>query len=419
MSRPQAAVIGTGIAGMAAAYFLKEDFQVTLYEKDLRPGGHTHTVRVEEEGREVFVDTGFMVYNEVTYPNLVKFFKKLGVPVMDTSMSFSVQYLPTRLEYCGTGIGGLFAQRRNIFRPAYWRFLMDVDRFNRTCVEVLGDARFVHQTLAGYVHEKGWHRDLLEKYLLPMSGAIWSTTPKAMNDFPVVTLVRFFKNHGLLGLTTHYQWKTIPGGSRIYRDKVLSFFPAGIKLGHQAVVVKRKEGAVLVKDSLNQECRYDRVVLAGHANESLAMMDSPTPHERELLGCFHYQKNHATLHTDKSVMPRARSAWSSWNYRAQSDQSSSVIYWMNSLQRVSEKKNYFVSINDPGLVDPQRVLWEGDYEHPVFTLEAIAAQKSLPQLNQKGPVYFCGSYFGYGFHEDAFCAGMNAASAILGKELSL
>jgi len=419
MSRPRVAVIGTGIAGMAAAYFLKDECEVVLYEKDSRPGGHTHTVRVEEEGRPVDIDTGFMVFNEITYPNLVKFFKRLEVPSMDAPMSFSVQHLLSGLEFCGTGVSGLFAQRRNLFRPSHWRLLLAIDRFNRQSVEVLDDARYAGQTLAQYVKEKRLGEALLEKYLLPMSGAIWSTEPRVMNDFPVVTLVRFFKNHGLLGLTTHYQWKTLPGGSRVYRDKVLAFFPGGLRLGQGAVSVARKEGAVLVKDASGREERYDRAVLAGHADESLTALASPEPRERELLGCFHYQKNRAALHTDTSVMPKRRAAWSSWNYRAEKDGSSSVIYWMNSLQRVSKNKDYFVSINDPGRVEPKSVLWQGEYTHPTFNLETVKAQKDLPELNHKGPIYFCGSYFKYGFHEDAFCAGMDAASALLGRKLAL
>ncbi len=419
MSRARVAVLGTGIAGMAAAYFLKDECEVVLYEKDVRPGGHTHTVRVEEAGQPVDIDTGFMVFNETTYPNLVKFFKRLEVPSMNAPMSFSVQHLASGLEFCGTGVSGLFAQKRNLFRPSYWRFLLAVDRFNRQSVEVLDEARYAGLTLAEYVKEKRLGDALLEKYILPMSSAIWSTEPSMMNNFPVQTLVRFFKNHGLLGLTTHYQWKTIPGGSRVYRYKVLAFFPDSLRLGQQAVSVARKEGAVFVKDASGRQERYDRAVLAGHADESLAALASPEARERELLGCFSYQRNRAALHTDAAVMPKRRPAWSSWNYRAEKDGSSSVIYWMNSLQQVSKRENYFVSINDPGRIRPKSVLWQGEYTHPTFDLKTVKAQKHLPELNRKGPVYFCGSYFRYGFHEDAFCAGMEAAAALLGRKLSL
>ncbi len=261
--------------------------------------------------------------------------------------------------------------------------------------------------------------DLLERYLLPMSGAIWSTHPDKMMDFPAMTLVRFFKNHGLLGLTTHYQWKTVLGGSRVYRDKVLSFFPESVRLGRGARLVTRGSDGVKVQDASGAEEIFEKVVIATHANDALHLLNTPTALEADLLSRFRYQTNRACLHTDDRVMPRRRPAWSSWNYRAEKDGTPSVIYWMNSLQAVSKKKDYFVSINDPGHVDSKRVLWQGDYEHPVYDLKAVAAQKRLSELNNTGPVFFCGSYFKYGFHEDAFSSGMAAAGSLLGKRVSL
>lgn len=418
MSRPRVAVIGTGIAGMAAAYFLKDDCDVVLYEKDQRPGGHTHTVTVKEDGRDVPIDTGFMVYNETTYPNLVKFFHALQIPVMDTSMSFSVQHVASRLEYCGTGIRGLFAQKANLFKPSFFKLLADINAFNQESPKIL-DGRFVDKGLARYVIDKGWGRDLLEKYLLPMAGAIWSTRPEKMREFPAETLVRFFKNHGLLGLTTHFQWKTVSGGSRVYRDKLLSCFPKSIRLGCGAKSIKRTDDGVWVSDTSNTGTTYDKVVIATHADEALSLLEAPTPLQTQLLSAFRYQKNQAMLHTDERVMPKTRSAWSSWNARLEADGHSSVIYWMNSLQKVSQTQNYFVSINDPGLVEPSRVLWRGEYEHPVYDLRAVEAQKRLPELNEGSSIVFCGSYFKYGFHEDAFCAGTDAASALLGKKVTL
>ena len=240
-----------------------------------------------------------------------------------------------------------------------------------------------------------------------------------MRDFPAMTLVQFFKNHGLLGLTTHFQWKTIAGGSRVYRDKLLSFFINNVRLGRGAKKIKREGQGAAVCDVSGDVASYDKVVIAAHANEALALLETPTALEKKLLSRFQYQKNQALLHTDERVMPKTRSAWSSWNTRMEKDGTPSVIYWMNSLQRVSKNKNYFVSINDPCLVDPGRVLWSGEYEHPVYDVRAVEAQKRLPDLNQDGPIYFCGSYFKYGFHEDAFSAGMAAASALLGKRVSL
>ncbi len=417
MSRPRVAVIGTGIAGMAAAYFLKDGCDIVLYEKESRPGGHTNTVCIDEEGRDVYIDTGFMVYNDVTYPNLVNFFKALQVPAMDTSMSFSVQHRPTGLEYCGTGIRGLFAQKTNLMRPSFWKLLSSINQFNKHSPEILTDPRCQSQSISDYVKEKGWGGGLLEKYLLPMSGAIWSTSPDKMMRFPAVTLVRFFKNHGLLGLTTHHQWKTVVGGSRVYRDKVLALFPQSVRLGLAARLVTRIAHGVRIKDSLGGEDVFDKVIIAAHADEALTLLGSPTELEASLLSRFRYQKNHACLHTDERVMPERRLAWSSWNYRVERDGTPSVIYWMNSLQKVSRKHNYFVSINDPGGIDPDRVMWRAEYEHPVYDLQAVAAQARLAELNSAGPVYFCGSYFKYGFHEDAFSSGMAAAEALLGRKV--
>lgn len=416
MSRPRVAVIGTGVAGMAAAWFLKDDCDVVFFEKNTRPGGHTHTVTVDEEGTPVHVDTGFMVYNDVTYPNLLKFFLKLRIPAKTTSMSFSVQHRPSGLEYCGTGLSGLFSPRRNLFNLRYWRMLLDIDRFNRTSVEVLEGDRYARHTMEEYARAKGYGPDLLDRYLLPMSSAIWSTPPDKMLNFPAVTLVRFFKNHGLLGLTTHYQWKTVEGGSRVYRDKVLAAFPGAVRLGCGAAKVARRDGAVFVHDTAGGEHRFDKAVIAAHADEALAAIEGPTAMERALLSCFRYEKNRAMLHTDESVMPKTRAAWSSWNYRVEKDGQASVIYWMNSLQGVSKKRNYFVSINDRGRVSPSKVLWEDVYEHPIYDRPAVEAQAELPHLN-RGPVYFCGSYFNYGFHEDAFTSGLRAAEAVLGREI--
>lgn len=412
------AVIGTGISGMASAYYLRDRFDVVFYEKEKRPGGHTHTVMIEEDGQPIPIDTGFMVYNEVTYPCLVKFFEELGVRTKPTSMSFSVQHVSSGLEYCGTGVSGLYAQRKNIFSPSYFKMLMQIDRFNKTCVEVLENPVYLEWTVEKYLLEKRFGQEMAQKYLLPMTAAIWSTPPDKMLQFPIVTLVRFIKNHGLLGLTTHYPWRTVDGGSRVYRDKVLSFFPGSVRLGRPAVKISRTPDSVTVRDSSGAEEKFDKVILAAHANEALSLLAEPTSMEQSLLSRFSYQKNLATLHTDTRVMPRTRRAWSSWNYRIEKDGAASVIYYMNSLQQVSKKKDYFVSINDPGRVSPDKVLWQAEYEHPLYDLEAVRAQKDLPRLNETGPVYFAGSYFRYGFHEDGLMSAIAAAEKIRGEKIA-
>ncbi len=414
------AIIGTGIAGMGAAHHLRQRFDLTLYERNSYVGGHTNTVTVTEEGKEIPIDTGFMVFNYETYPTLVRLFEELRVPVRKTSMSFSVQHLPSGLEYAGSSLNHLFAQRRNLLSPRYLRMLIDIDRFNRHATEALDDPRFADCTLEEYVARKGFGRDLLERYLVPMSSAVWSTPSDRMLRFPARVLIRFFHNHGFLGLMTQHQWYTVAGGSREYRERLIEPFRGRIRVASPVVRVRRTGGGaeVVTRDGASEH--YDAVILASHADESLSMLEQPTDDERRLLGVFQYQRNRATLHTDPSVMPKTALAWASWNHRVRSGPDgspvASTIYWMNSLQQVSERRNYFISINDPEAVDPSRVLWETDYTHPVFTVETAKAQEELPLLNAAGPVYFCGSYFRYGFHEDAYLSAVTLADRIAGTE---
>ncbi|HSP06856.1 MAG TPA: FAD-dependent oxidoreductase [Acidobacteriota bacterium] len=405
------AIIGTGIAGMACGHFLHRRCAVTFYERNDYIGGHTNTVTVTENGREIPIDTGFMVYNEVTYRHLTALFRELDVPTKNTSMSFSVQHVPSGLEFSGSGLNGLFAQRRNLLRPSYYSLLRQIHRFNTECLEVLEQEKYREYTLFRYVSEKGYGDDFLKRYAVPMSSAVWSTPPDAMLQFPAFTLVKFFQNHGFLGLNTQHQWKTVVGGSRTYRDRLIAPFRDRIHTRRAAVRVGHANGRAVVVDSQGHRAFYDRVILACHADEAFALLESPTPREQELLRPFRYQKNRATLHMDASVMPHTRRAWSSWNYRIgarpeNGRTATSVIYWMNSLQHVSQTQDYFVSIDDPGWVRPEMVLRTIDYEHPVFSLEAIRAQKSLGELNASGPIYYCGSYFGYGFHEDALASAV-------------
>jgi predicted NAD/FAD-binding protein len=417
----KAAIIGTGIAGMASAHFLRDRYDLTLYERNDYVGGHTNTVTVDEGGREVPIDAGFMVYNEVTYPNLTELFRELGVPTMPTSMSFSVQHRPSGLEWCGTGIRGLFAQKRNVFRPEFYRFLGEVNRFNKEAVEVLDEPGTGEVSLAEFAAREGYSAEFLERYLIPMSSAVWSTEPGRMLDFPAATLVRFFLNHGFLGLNTQHQWRTVVGGSRSYRDRLIAPFRDGIHVGRAAARVTRVGTTVMVTDRSGHSEPYDAVVLACHADEALGLLDAPTSAEAGLLGKFRYQENVATLHTDASVMPRAKRAWSSWNYRVERRNGEllpSTVYYMNSLQKVSDRKDYFISIGDPGAVDPGAVLKTIVYTHPLFTVETARAQRDLPSLNAGGPVYFCGSYFRYGFHEDALNSAIDLSRVLLGERVS-
>jgi predicted NAD/FAD-binding protein len=409
------AVVGTGVAGMGCGYLLRNNAEIFFYEKNNYPGGHTNTISVDEDGKEVRIDTGFMVFNHVTYPNLLNLFTELNVPTFKTDMSFSVQYAPDRLEYCGSGLNGLFAQRKNIFSPRHIRMLMQIGRFNEESIKILNDPAYANHTLGQYMKEKGFGEDMLWRYLIPMSAAVWSTPMDKMLDFPAQTLVRFFYNHGFLGLNTQHQWYTVKGGSRTYRDMILANFKDKVFLNDPVVKVSRKNGKAVVTTKSGQSAEYDKVIIASHGDEALAMLEQPTQDERRLLSNFKYQYNHTLLHTDESVMPKNKRVWSSWNYRVEENKGqmyATCIYWMNSLQKVSDKKNYFVSLNDPGNIDPKKVLKVIEYTHPLFDVNAIKAQSELQSLNKTGPVYFCGSYFKYGFHEDAYTSAVDLCKSL-------
>ncbi len=410
------AIIGTGIAGMGCAHLLQKKYELTIFEEANYIGGHTNTISVDEEGKKVYMDTGFMVFNFQTYPNLCKLFEEIKAPIKKTDMSFSVQHTETGLEYCGSGIDGLFAQRKNIFNIPYIRMLLQITRFNRESVKILNDPKFENYSLKEYIKAFNYGEDMLWKYLIPMSSAVWSTPMEEMLNFPIVTLVRFFKNHGFLGLDTQHQWYTLENGSQAYRKLLIEPFKDKIQLNNAVVSVRaeEKKATVFTKDGITHS--FDKVIFACHANQSLQILEQPTKDEQRLLSVFQYQKNSATVHTDESIMPINKKVWSSWNYRIEKKngiQHPSTIYWMNKLQGVSENKNYFVSINaTPGSIDKRKIIKEIDYEHPLFDVPAMKAQAELHKLNETGPLFFCGSYFKYGFHEDAYASAVNLSTQL-------
>lgn len=426
------AIIGTGIAGLGTARFLhRAGDDITCFGADDHVGGHSNTVDAIEPGtgRAVPIDTGFMVFNRVTYPQLCRLFDELKAPVKRTDMSFAVKDLDTGLEWCGTSLNHLFAQRKNLFSPRFIRMLLAVNRFNEEAVNALADdPRIETESLADYVRRRGYGKDFWDLYLVPMSSAVWSTPPEQMAAFPAATLLHFFHNHGFLGLHTQHPWWTVDGGSREYVRRLVEPFADRVHAGRSVRrVLRRGLGrGVSVLTADGAELHFDRVVIATHADDALRMLVNPSPDEARLLGCFKYQSNVATLHTDASVMPRERRAWASWVYSVSRDAvgriNPATHYWMNRLQGVSDRESYFVTINRPDLIDPAKVVKTIDYAHPLFDRDARAAQAELPALNAAAArpggtaTFFAGSYFRYGFHEDAFLSAVQAAETMLGRD---
>jgi predicted NAD/FAD-binding protein len=401
-------IIGTGIAGLGCAHALQGRYALTLYEKGGHVGGHANTVLVEEPTGAIPIDTGFMTFNQVTYPHLTRLFRELGVETQSSSMSFSVQHTQARLEFCGSSLNLLFGQRRNLFNPDFWKMLLTINRFNQEAVASLESGRHDHQSLDEYIRERNYGDHFRDLYLMPMSCAVWSTPPELMLQFPATTLLRFFHNHGFLGLHTQHPWFTVSGGSRRYVEKLIAPFRDRIHVRRGVARVQRDNGRVVVTDLSGEQQSFDRVILACHADEALGMLADADARERQVLGEFHYQPNLALLHTDESVMPATRRCWSSWNYRVSPGVEPSTVYWINSLQRLPTQQNYFVSINGEASLDPAKILQRIPYDHPLFNLGAVRAQRELPELNGRhSGVYFCGSYFRYGFHEDALASAMD------------
>lgn len=397
------AIIGSGIAGLSAAYYLKDQYEITIFEKNNYVGGHTRTLDFSEDAENVSLDTGFMVFNHVTYPNLTRLFKELDVATKKTDMSFSVQQKKFGLEYSGASFNRLFADRRNLVNLRFWKMLFSLDKFNKEAVNAIVAPEYSELSLQEYVESRHYGKDLLDFYLIPMSSAVWSTPAEKIVKFPASSLLRFFHNHGFLGQTTQHQWWTVVGGAREYVKKIEGSLPRYKKIfaAVERVIRESNRVRILSKDGSSNE--FDKVILACHADEALSMLDAPRTIEKDLLSKFSYQLNNAIVHTDTSVMPENNRCWSSWNYRVEADgHTASTHYWMNSLQDVSKKRNYFVSLNSAQMIEPSAVLNSFDFQHPIFTLDAVKAQSKLSELNENsGNVYFCGSYFSNGFHEDA------------------
>jgi predicted NAD/FAD-binding protein len=416
--RLKIAVIGTGISGMSAAWLLNQRHDVTVYERNERIGGHSHTVDAPDGKGTIPVDTGFIVYNEKTYPNLTALLAHLGVATEPSNMSFAVSLGGGELEYAGTRLAGLFAQKRNLLRPRFWSMLTDIHRFYReapTDVTLLDE---LHTTLGDYLDTRSYSQAFRDDHLLPMAGAIWSAPPDAMLAYPAASFIRFHDNHGLLQVSNRPQWRTVTGGSRSYVERLTASYFDRIELGVGARRVRRLGDRAAVTDAGGVTEWFDHVVIAAHADEALAMLDDPSPSEQALLGAFRYSKNVAILHSDAALMPKRRAVWSSWNYIGPTSPDRAVgctvTYWMNTLQNIASEAPLFVTLNPQREPTVDKIHAIESYEHPLFDSAAIVAQRRLWSLQGERNTWYCGAYFGSGFHEDGLQAGLAVAEALGG-----
>jgi predicted NAD/FAD-binding protein len=405
------AIVGSGISGLVAAHLLHPRHEICVYEAEDRIGGHTHTVDVEVDGQRHAVDTGFIVYNERTYPNFTRLLGKIGVATQESDMSFGLACERTGLEWSSRGLRGLFAQPSNLLRPSFHRMLRDVLRFNREAPRLL-ELEGEKATLGDYLCGAGYSSEFVEHYVRPMGAAIWSAAPDAFLDIPAAAFVRFFDNHGLLEARPSLPWRVICGGSARYVEKLVAPFRERIRFGCPVRTVRRARDAVEVT-SCDGVRRFDHAILAVHSDQALRLLADASAPEAEVLGSIAYRENDVALHTDASLMPHRRRAWASWNYRVPRERRDRVIvsYDMNRLQGIASRHPLLVTLNAAERIAPERVLRRFVYHHPVLDAEAIAAQKLHGEISGLGRTHFCGAYWGYGFHED----GVNSALAVCAR----
>ena len=403
------AIIGSGIAGNVAAYHLHKDHDITLFEANDYVGGHTHTHTIEWQDRQLSIDTGFIVFNYRTYPNFTRLLDELQVPVQPSNMGFSVKCETTGLEYNGNNLNSLFAQRRNLLRPSFHRMLRDILRFNRQAPSLLQSCDD-SLSLGDYLQQQAYGHEFIERYIIPMGAAIWSTDPARMQTFPAYSFVRFFHNHGLLNVANRPTWYVIKGGSNQYVKKLIQPFRDRIRLNSRVESIRRFPGHVEITPR-NQptEC-FDAVFIASHSDQALAMLGDATKQEQEVLGAIPYQENTAVLHTDKTILPERRLAWAAWNYHLLQESSSRVAltYNMNILQGLDTPEQFCVTLNNDSAIDESRIIKRMRYHHPVYTPTGMAAQQRQKEINGTNRTYFCGAYWRYGFHEDGVVSALNA-----------
>lgn len=413
--RQRIAVVGSGITGLSCAWLLSQAHEVTLYEADDRLGGHSNTVDAPSPSAPVAVDTGFIVYNEANYPNLVALFEHLKVPTRPAHMSFAVSMDDGALEYSSHGLGALFAQKRNYASPKFWRMITDILRFQKQAPRDLAALEASGETLEAYLVRGGYGTMFRDAYLLPQAAAIWSSTLDQMANYPAASLVRFYMNHNLLAYELKPTWRTVEGGSRQYVSRLAEAFAGTTVMNAGIAGIARDAGGATVRFADGRSERFDAVVLATHSDQALRLLDTPSEDERRLLGAIAYRPNRAILHRDVTLMPKRKKAWAAWTHQGLTDRAGEggVTYWMNELQGLKGPP-LFVSLNPVREPDPTLVLGAWDYEHPVFDTAAVAAQAELWTLQNRQRVWFAGAWFGSGFHEDGLQAGLAVAEQLGG-----
>lgn len=416
------AIVGTGISGMVAAYLLHRDHAITVFEAADYVGGHTNTLDVTLDGHTYAIDTGFIVFNDWTYPNFIRLLDRLGVESQPSDMSFSVRCERTGLEYNGTSLNALFAQRRNFMRPSFHRMILDILRFNRESLSLLDEPE-PGPSLGDYLERGRYSREFIEQYIAPMGSAIWSAGPRTIREFPTRYLVQFFKNHGMLSVNGRPQWRVIKGGSQRYAERLIEPFRSRILVNSPVESIARFPDSVEIRAKIeglaHRVMRFDHVIIASHSDQALTMLADPSPVEKEILSAIRYQDNEAVLHTDPSLLQRCRLAWAAWNYHLLPVQPNCAVvtYHMNRLQRLVAPQEFCVTLNHTEAIAPERILRRIRYQHPVYSREAVAAQRRHAEISGVNRTSYCGAYWGFGFHED----GVNSALAAcrpFGKDLS-
>ena len=401
------AVVGGGISGLVAAYLLHSDCHITLFEANDYIGGHTHTLKADQDGRSYAVDTGFIVFNEPNYPQFNRLLQHLGVASQPTQMGFSVKCDRTGLEYASTPLSSLLAQRRNALRPSFYRMLADILRFNREAPELLRDPNDA-TTLGDYLADNGYSKAFVQHHIIPLGAALWSALPDRMDEFPAHYFVQFFANHAFLQVRGRTPWRVIKGGSQCYVEALIRPFRERIRVNCPVVSVRRLHQGVEVRPRNGGPEHFDEVILAVHSDQALRILADPTPVERRVLGAMPYQANDVVLHTDASVLPKRRRAWASWNYYIPPDKGcpATVTYNMNILQSLASHQPFCVSLNRTDDIAPEQIIARMTYHHPVYSPASVAAQKQRSRIDGADRVHYCGAYWGFGFHEDGVVSAL-------------